>query len=136
LETWTRISNLCSKADGADHPSFIRWPSRVPHAKLPKDFDDIFPGTIDTFFVPVPGTRERYSELLDAMTNSQARRITAFKLIQRLAVDATPAGASFSLLKRALVSPGRAMVGGKPFSAGGDVAAGTRRPPVQAIEKH
>jgi hypothetical protein len=40
---------------------------RVPHAELPKDFDDIFSGAIDTFFVPVPGTKGRYSDLLDAI---------------------------------------------------------------------
>jgi hypothetical protein len=40
---------------------------RVPHTKLPADFDDIFPGTVDTFFVPVPGTKGRYTELLDAI---------------------------------------------------------------------
>lgn len=40
---------------------------RVPHANLPKNFDDIFPGSLDTFFVPVPGTQGRYAELLDAV---------------------------------------------------------------------
>jgi hypothetical protein len=40
---------------------------RVPHTNLPADFDDIFSGAVDTFFVPVPGTRGRYAELLDAI---------------------------------------------------------------------
>jgi hypothetical protein len=40
---------------------------RVPYSKLPADFDDIFSGTVDTFLVPVPGTKERYTELLDAI---------------------------------------------------------------------
>lgn len=50
---------------------------RVPHAKLPKNFDDIFPGTIDTFFVPLPGTNGRYTELLDAIEDREGETGTS-----------------------------------------------------------
>jgi len=45
---------------------------RVPHAKLPRDFDAIFPGAVDTFCVTVPGTKGRYAELLDAIEEWEA----------------------------------------------------------------
>jgi caspase domain-containing protein len=38
---------------------------RVPHKKLPEDFDDIFPSRVDELVLPLPGSKGQFDKLVD-----------------------------------------------------------------------